>query len=227
MKSLTDQFISDLYGSLLHVDADSLSSYNVSDVYDGLGNKSALSLGLENEGAVITGSLSSGNIVFPNQPTAIKLIDYIYPVGSCLLTLDATNPSSRFIGTSWVQVSQGLVITGVGTGTDANNVSKTTLVGFNSGGKYQHELTVDDVPEHYHFVANTEDDHSVGDRDLTSSNYIAQGGRAFVSNYSYKFDGNALVPTLGRTSGVAGKSSNAPIQLTNPSYGVYVWNRIS
>jgi hypothetical protein len=227
MKSLTDQFISDLYGSLLHVDADSLSSANVPDVYDGLGNKSALSVGLENQGAVITGSLSAGNIVFPQQPSLITLIDYIYPVGSCLLTLDSTNPSVRFVGTSWVQVSQGLVVTGVGTGTDTGGISKTTTVGFNSGGKYQHEMTVSDVPEHYHFVANTEDDHSVGDRDLTSSNYIAQGGRAFVSNFSYKFDGNAIIPTLGRTSGVAEKTSTTPISLTNPSYGVYVWNRIS
>lgn len=227
MKSLTDQFISDLYGSLLHVDADSLSSASVPDVYDGLGNKSALSLGLEGEGAVITGSLTTGNIVLPNQPTLINLIDYIYPVGSCLLTLTSTNPSTRFIGTVWQQVSQGLVVTGVGTGTDAGGVSKTTTVGFNSGGKYQHEMTVADVPEHYHFVANTEDDHSVEDRDLTSANYIAQGGRAFTSNYSYKFDGNAIVPTLGRTSGVAEKASTTPISLTNPSYGVYVWNRIS
>jgi hypothetical protein len=227
MKSLTDQFISDLYGSLLHVNADSLSSASLPDVYDGIGNKSSLSLGLEGQGAVITGSLSAGNIIFPNQPTLLTLIDYIYPVGSCLLTLDATNPSSRFIGTSWIQVSQGLVVTGVGTGTDADGVSKTTMVGFNSGGKYQHEMTVDDVPEHYHFVANTEDDHSTGDRDLTSSNYIAQGGRSFSSNYSYRFDGNAIIPTLGRTSGVAEKTSTNPISLTNPSYGVYVWNRIS
>lgn len=227
MKSLTDQFISDLYGSLLHVDAESLSSSPLPAVYDGIGNKSSLSLGLENQGAVITGSLTTGNIVFPNQPSLINLIDYIYPVGSILLTLDNTNPSTRFIGTSWTQVSQGLVVTGVGTGTDSQGVSKTTTVGFNSGGKYQHELTLNDVPEHYHFVANTEDDHSVGDRDLTSTNYIAQGGRSFVSNFSYKFDGNAIVPTLGRTSGVAEKSSNTPIQLTNPSYGVYVWNRIS
>jgi hypothetical protein len=227
MKSLTDQFISDLYGSLLHVDADSLSSANVPDVYDGLGNKSALSVGLENQGAVITGSLSAGNIVFPQQPSLITLIDYIYPVGSCLLTLDSTNPSVRFVGTSWVQVSQGLVVTGVGTGTDTGGISKTTTVGFNSGGKYQHEMTVSDVPEHYHFVANTEDDHSFGDRDLTSSNYIAQGGRAFVSQFAYRFDGNAIIPTLGRTSGVAEKTSTTPISLTNPSYGVYVWNRIS
>lgn len=227
MKSLTDQFISDLYGSLLHVEAESLSSANITDVYDGLGNKSSLSLGMENNGAVITGSLSAGNLIFPSQPSLIKLIDYIYPVGSCLLTLDSTNPATRFIGTTWVQVSQGMVITGVGTGTDADNVSKTTIVGFNSGGKYQHTLTVNDIPDHYHFVANTEDDHSVGDRDLTSSNYIAQGGRSFVSNYSYKFDGNALVPTLGRTSSVAEKLSSNPITLTNPSYGVYVWNRIS
>ena len=227
MKSLTDQFISDLYGSLLHVDADSLSSASVPDVYDGLGNKSALSLGLEGEGAVITGSLTTGNIVLPNQPTLINLIDYIYPVGSCILTLDSTNPSIRFIGTSWVQVSQGLVVTGVGTGTDVGGVSKTTTVGFNSGGKYEHSLTVDDIPDHYHFIANTVSDHAADKNNLSASNYLAQGGRASTSFYSYELEGNANVATVGKTSTIAAKVSSSPISLTNPSYGVYVWNRIS
>lgn len=227
MKSLTDQFISDLYGSLLHVDADSLSSSNVPDVYDGLGNKSALSLGLENEGAVITGSLSAGNIIFPNQPTAIKLIDYIYPVGSCLLTLDATNPSSRFIGTSWVQVSQGLVITGVGTGTDSQGVTKTVTAGANTGGYYQQTLSSSNIPDHYHFIANSIEDFSADKDDLVSTNYLARGGRLQSNTVSYKLEGNAVLPSVGRTSGVVGASELTPIQLTNPSYGVYVWNRIS
>jgi hypothetical protein len=227
MKSLTDQFISDLYGSLLHVDADSLSSASVPDVYDGLGNKSALSLGLEGEGAVITGSLTTGNIVLPNQPTLINLIDYIYPVGSCLLTLTSTNPSTRFIGTVWQQVSQGLVVTGVGTGTDAGGVSKTTTVGFNSGGKYEHSLTVDDIPDHYHFIANDVSEHNTGQNDLAASNYLTRGGRTIVSNYAYELEGTANVASIGKTSTIAAKVSSSPITLTNPSYGVYVWNRIS
>jgi hypothetical protein len=227
MKSLTDQFISDLYGSLLHVDADSLSSANVPDVYDGLGNKSALSVGLENQGAVITGSLSAGNIVFPQQPSIIALIDYIYPVGSCLLTLNPTNPSVRFVGTNWEQVSQGLVITGVGTGTDKNSVSKTTTVGFNSGGQYQQTLTVDDIPDHYHFIANTISDHGVDNNDLSESNYLAQGGRLFTSFFAYELEGNATPAIVGKTSTIVTKVSSTPITLTNPSYGVYVWNRIS
>jgi len=227
MKSLTDQFISDLYGSLLHVDADSLSSANVPDVYDGLGNKSALSVGLENQGAVITGSLTTGNIVFPQQPSIIALIDYIYPVGSCLLTLNSTNPSVRFVGTTWAQVSQGLVITGVGTGTDKNSVSKTTTVGFNSGGQYQQTLTVDDIPDHYHFIANTLSDHSTNKNNLSDSNYLAQGGRTPASTYAYELEGNEIVATVGKTSGISTKLAANPITTTNPSYGVYVWNRIS
>lgn len=227
MKSLTDQFISDLYGSLLHVDADSLSSASLPDVYDGLGNKSSLSIGLEGQGAVITGSLTTGNIVLPNQPTLINLIDYIYPVGSCLLTLDPTNPSSRFIGTSWVQVSQGLVVTGAGTGTDTQGVSKTVTVGSNTGGFYQQTLSSSNIPDHSHFIANEIEDFSADKDDLLSTNYLARGGRLQTNPVSYRLEGNAVVPSVGKTSGIVGFSQLAPISLTNPSYGVYVWNRIS
>lgn len=227
MKSLTDQFISDLYGSLLHVEAESLSSANINDVYDGLGNKSSLSLGMENNGAVITGSLSAGNLIFPSQPSLIKLIDYIYPVGSCLLTLDSTNPATRFIGTTWVQVSQGMVITGVGTGTDAGGVSKTVTVGANTGGFYQQTLSSSNIPDHFHYIANEIEDFSADKDSLISTNYLARGGRLQTNPVSYRLEGNAVLPSVGRTSGVVGASQITPITLTNPSYGVYVWNRIS
>ena len=47
MKSFTNQFISDLYGSILHVETSSLSGLSsVASVYDGLGNQTSFSVGL-------------------------------------------------------------------------------------------------------------------------------------------------------------------------------------
>jgi microcystin-dependent protein len=225
MKSFTDQFISDLYGSMLHVETPSLTGVDV--VYDGLGNASSLSVGLSGEGARITGALTSGNIVYPTYPSLINFIDYIYPIGSCLLSLDNANPSIRLLGTVWTQVGQGRVITGVGTGTDSNGVARTVTSGNNSGGLYQQTLSASNIPDHFHYIANTVSDHSTDKDLLTPDNYMALGGRAAASNYAYELEGNSLIPTVGKTSGLIGANQTSPVTTTNPTYGVYIWTRIS
>jgi hypothetical protein len=225
MKSFTDQFISDLYGSILHVETQSLTGLEV--VYDGLGNASSLSVGLSGEGAKITGSLTSGNIIYPNHSSLINFIDYIYPIGSCFLSLNNSNPANRFIGTSWQQVGQARVITGVGTGTDSNGVSRTVAAGDNTGGLYQQTLSSSNIPDHFHYIANTISDHSTDKDLLTPTNYMALGGRAAASNYAYELEGNSIVPTVGKTSGVIGANQTSPITTTNPTYGLYIWIRIS
>jgi hypothetical protein len=228
MKSFTDQFISDLYGSILHVETPSLSGVDtVTTVYDGVGNASALSVGLSGVGATVTGTFTAGNIEFPSYPNLIKFIDLLYPVGSCLITLDATSPASRFLGTTWSQVGQGRVLAGVGTGTDASGVSKTITPGVNAGGSYQQTLSSGNIPDHFHYVANVVTDFSSDKDDLTPNNYLARGGRSQNSTASYNFEGNAVLPTVGRTSGVVGANQTSPIATTNPTYGVYVWTRIS
>jgi microcystin-dependent protein len=220
MKSLTDQFISDLYGSLLHVDADSLSSANVPDVYDGLGNKSALSVGLENQGAVITGSLSAGNIVFPQQPSLITLIDYIYPVGSCLLTLDSTNPSVRFVGTTWGRISEGKFLAGVGTGADKNLTNQILLAGDDSSiGEYTHRLTVTEMPSHTHkpkmrFMSGNDDN-------AASSGYMGTSPRALRDVNVY---GDDLTPPTLEIDSVGGDQLHNNIP---PYFGVYIWKRLT
>jgi hypothetical protein len=225
MKSFTDQFISDLYGSMLHVETPSLTGVDV--VYDGLGNASSLSVGLSGEGARITGALTSGNIVYPTYPSLINFIDYIYPIGSCLLSLDNANPSIRLLGTVWTQVGQGRVITGVGTGTDSNGVARTVTSGNNSGGLYQQTLSASNIPDHFHYIANNIADFAPDRDPLTSENYMARAGRLQTNPVSYNLEGNDVIPTVGKTSGIAGVGQTTPITTTNPTYGVYIWTRIS
>jgi hypothetical protein len=227
MKSFTNQFISDLYGSILHVETSSLSGLSsVASVYDGLGNQTSFSVGLSGRGATITGSLTSGNIIFPQNPSFIQFVDYIYPVGSCLLTLSAVNPQNRFIGTTWIQVGQGLSLAGVGTGTDSANISATILSGVNQG-LYQQTLSSSNIPDHYHYIAS-DDEPALNDVRPTANDYIKVAGRnENVSQAAYNLAGTDTPPTLGRTSGVANQGAPVPITTTNPTYGVYIWIRTS
>jgi hypothetical protein len=59
---LSNQYIDDTFDGLLHMQGDPLPSSGVGIVYDGVGNKSALSLGRQGVGVTITGNLSSDTL---------------------------------------------------------------------------------------------------------------------------------------------------------------------
>ena len=73
MSSLTDKNVSDSYLGLLHSSGTPLPTSSVAAIYDGEGNKSALSLGRDGNGVDISGNLStdslnSGSLSYPNSP---------------------------------------------------------------------------------------------------------------------------------------------------------------
>lgn len=94
---------------------------------------------------------------FQNQQVASLPSGYIrarwehlnacYPVGSVKLTWDAANPGTRLGGT-WVQCSQGRVLLGQGTGSDGS--TSMTFAAGSAGGEYNHTLTQEEMPSHYH-----------------------------------------------------------------------------
>ena len=94
---------------------------------------------------------------FQNQQVASLPSGYIrarwehlnacYPVGSVKLTWDAANPGTRLGGT-WVQCSQGRVLLGQGTGSDGS--TSMTFGAAGTGGEYNHTLTQEEMPSHYH-----------------------------------------------------------------------------
>jgi hypothetical protein len=210
--SLENQFISDGYIGQLHVGLTTLSSGNISTVFDGDGNPSSLSLSVSGGGASITGSLTSGKIAYPSVETPLTIVDYFYPVGSVFLSFSNTNPSTRFSGTTWQQISQGLFLVGAGTGTDGNNTSMTFSPGRNTNGDYSTTLTSDQVPDHYHYI--------------DANSYMAwERNPAGFGTFEYRLDGLAAVANVGRTSGVVRTQAISGITTTNPSYGLYVWLR--
>lgn len=71
-----------------------------------------------------------------------------YPVGSIYMSTNSANPGTLFGGT-WEAFGQGRVLIGAGEGTDANSVKKTFTAG-STGGEYNHQLTVGEMPTHSH-----------------------------------------------------------------------------
>lgn len=231
-ESLSGQFISDFYTSLLHVSGFTIEDELLQTVYDGAGNDSGLALS--------GNRVAINNYIMPETNVLTFFLDAIYPVGCIFLTTEDTNPGTRLYGTQWERVSEGSFIAGVG-----SNSGKTFKVGQNSG-RYNITISTGNLPNHYHYIANTVSDHSfvqgslnpengtvtrpAGLVPLTSDNTLQQGGGLFTSHYSYELAGNSGSANVGKTSGPigasVGSSGGGSIDTTPPAYAVYVWKRI-
>ena len=152
------------------------------------------------------------------------IMNNIFPIGKIELFFDSED-YSNYMGFTWQKVAEGKMLVGVGIGTDKNNVSKNFSAG-NNTGEYEHTQTKDEVGTHNHMEsANTAllyhsginknigtGDTSIGrvEENKTNSNSLNSSG-------IYTYDNT-------RSSGI---SSTKAMNITNPSYGVYVWQRIS
>jgi microcystin-dependent protein len=154
----------------------------------------------------VNGSDKTGQTVdldTPNQNMVVDLnftnmMNTIYPVGSIIFSIDSLNPQNRFGGT-WVQISQGRFVVGVGTGTDG--IQNKEFAAGNTTGEYEHQLTIAEMPSHNHTVPNF---RYIGDRDDDENKgYWDQGGSI----------------ETGYTGG------NAYHNNTPPGFGMYVWQR--
>ena len=134
----------------------------------------------------------------PTTDTRADIVNHIYPVGSIFLSFTNVNPSVRFTGTTWVQVSQGRFVVGVGTGNDG--IQNKIFEAGNNTGEYTHQLTIAEMPSHTHQTygrQSTDDDEGSGNNPsaksfLTESS--ATGGDQYHNN-------------------------------TPPGFGLYVWQR--
>ena len=199
-ESLTNTNISETYVGVLHAKGEALPASGQEDIYDGFGNKSALSLGRAGQGIDVDGALGS------NFKAAIA--DTIYPVGSVIFSIDNTNPGDRFTGTTWLQVSKGKFIAGVGQGTDNSSDTHTVAAGdVDTTGEYKHQLTVTELPEHTHPIKNSS---NRGNND----NIAYYGDHGSNSGYPQSTD---LLPD---NTGGNQSHNNIP-----PTFGMYVWQR--
>lgn len=235
LPDLTDQFIADSYAGIIHTSNVPVSQNNLTQVYDGLGNKTSMQIGAENGGASITGSVSVDGSVSADATVSATdmiiannlsiagfttLINYLYPVGSVYINATDTNPATRFAGTTWSKISQGRFIVGIGTENDANGVPKSFGVG-NNAGVYSMTIDASNIPPHFHYVANSDNIPLGVANAITGDTSVA-----YTDGLQYLLKGSANPPTLGKTSSF-GSGSPSPISITPPSYGLYIWQRIA
>ena len=134
----------------------------------------------------------------PVTDTKADLVNHIYPVGSIFLSFTNVNPSVRFTGTSWVQVSQGRFVVGVGTGNDG--IQNKIFTAGNNTGEYTHQLTIAEMPSHTHETY------------AQPSNDGDDGGGSDWNPYSFLTESSA--------TGGDQYHNNTP-----PGFGLYVWQR--
>lgn len=178
--------------------------------------------------------MNKGNTYVKNSPVLInassilyegggktldKLFDLVYPVGSIYLSTSATNPSTLFSGTTWVQVSKGRFLLGCGMA-DANNYGGFGDLNNNGydfgvegmGGQYNHYLTTNEMPSHGHSIG-----WPSGTADVRiNSNSIAGSASVTIGGL-----GGTTYPTPGaNATGGSQWHNNMP-----PYYCVYIWKR--
>jgi hypothetical protein len=200
--TLTNTSISETYVSLLHSNGEILPAVDQEWIYDGCGNRSSLKLGRACNGATICGTLSCDTLVSGNYD---DFLSKLHPVNSVLFTTDNVNPGTRLAGTTWIRISQGSFIAGVGTGTDKNSSTHTVAAGLDSStGEYTHQLTENEMPSHSHQL----------DSRLFS----------FVSFYNAEQGG---VPDGRGSRDITTTSTggNQPHNNIPPYFGLYVWQR--
>ncbi len=155
------------------------------------------------------------NEVQDNINTGIDtIINNIFPVGKIELFFDNSD-YSNYMGFTWEKVAEGKMLVGAGTGIDKNNVSKTFSAG-NNAGEYEHKQTKQELAQHIH------DNIKVDSVNLNFGVSNAVGGNGTTVLSTNLGDDTHSI----QTGNVNGVSTQQAMNITNPTYGVCVWQRI-
>lgn len=141
-----------------------------------------------------------------------EIINLEHPIGSIFFTSSTANPTTLYGGV-WQLIAQGCAIVGVGTGVDQNGSSQIFNLRKNNG-EYTHQLDINEMPYHNHNGLYDSTDGVV---------YNAPRYRSFNqgNNHSGVTDGAGN----GVHTGYAG--GNQAHNNIQPTYGLYIWERIS
>ena len=157
-ESLKNQFISDLYTSLLHLSGAELGVNGpLNKVFDGAGNSTGLAL--SGDRVIVN------NYIYPrgwngHTRPPMEWLDAFFPIGCLQLTFDNNDPNTRIAGTTWGLVSEGRFLVGVGTYSDKNGDTYSFCPGTgpgvddsgNEAGEYRHKLNINEMPMHTHIT---------------------------------------------------------------------------
>lgn len=178
---------------------------------------------IEDVMSIAQGGTGANNV---NEACAnLGIVNLIYPIGSIYMSMNSTNPSELFGGT-WEQIAQGRCLIGAGTGTDSCSESKTFTAG-DTGGEYNHVLTVEEMPSHNHSISSS----NIGDHYHTwysgrygGSEYSTSADAAGVGaeGYSHK---TLSAGSHSHTMAISSEGSGSAHNNLPPYMGLYVWKR--
>ena len=173
-------------------------------------SQSAIALNSNNN--LVVGNVFSKLFLYTNSEPLLKIGDggansKLYHEGNFILLLNKFYPvgsvkltinnvnPSTTIGGTWTLIAQGQAIVGVGTGTDKNGVSKTFVAGANEG-EYEHKLLATET-----FIKKASEE---------GAGYGLQDGGIGFTNRCY----------VSRD-----ENNQVAFNITNPTFGVYIWKR--
>lgn len=162
--------------------------------------------GEENETPINASNL---NKMQENTQNAInKILETLFPIGKVEIFFDPGNHSNH-LGFEWELVAVGKNLVGVGIGTDKNGKTKTFVVGDNEG-EYSHTLLKTELPNEQISVPVMTTAKPYG-----ASNTVTYQGNVVVSEGG---ESDVTLTTDALGNGTA-------FDITNPTYGVYIWKR--
>lgn len=155
-----------------------------------------------------------------------------WPVGSIYLSMDARNPVTYMGFGTWEATAQGRCIIGAGTTVDARGESRPFNLN-QSGGSFQHVLSVDQMPSHAHGhnltgATSSAGDHTHSMNTTTESMSIHDiSGRRFRHGGSldYTNPAGAHTHTVTISGAIAAQGANNPHNIVQPFLVVNVWRR--
>lgn len=133
-------------------------------------------------------------------------VDMIYPIGSIYITTSSVNPGITFGGT-WTQLKNRFLL----------GASDTYKAG-STGGEATHTLTVNEMPNHTHYVSF---DHNESWDWYTG--YTGSNGRNGINYNSYVWKtAGYKYNDIGEMSSTGGGKAHNNIP---PYLAVYIWER--
>ena len=222
--ALTDTNISTTYAGVLHAQGEPIPATGLKVVYDGIGNKSSLSVGREGQGIRVTGTIIADSIAVGggglDTSSVQAIVDLIYPVGALLITTNSTAPS--YPGTTWVRKAEGKFIAGVGTGNDGSG-NATIAAGDDNNqtnqGKYNVTLDATQVPKVTGQISI--------DSWIKPTGAFTTVTSSQMSNYIDNTDASAPAGTTNKVKFDNGGSNTPSHTNIPPWFGAYVWERTS
>ena len=153
-----------------------------------------------------------------------------YPIGSIYLSTDGSNPADLFGGT-WEAYGQGRTLIGVGKGEDTRGEQLEFAIN-ETGGEYNHLLTVQEMPAHNHALT------AVTGTSSATASYVTdyKSGRdngtftiyEYEDNRGIKFAPKTILTTASSSSKTTSSAgSSAAHNNMQPYITCYMWKRIS